>query len=123
MAAGAIAFGNKHMEIQTKRDGNTAVVSVSGRLDAVTAEEYRTAVRVLVETGATRVVVDLQELRYISSTGMSALVLTARWLKEKNGRFGIASLRESVQSVIEMCGIGKLVNIYPSVPEALTELD
>jgi anti-sigma B factor antagonist len=110
------------MEIQTKRDGKTAVVSVRGRLDTVTAEDYRTAVRVLVETGATLVVVDLSELHYISSVGMSALVLTARWLKEKDGRFGVAGLRESVQAVIEMCGIGKLLNIYPSPTEALAAL-
>src|SRR5262249_5391709 len=108
------------MEIRTKRDGKTAVVSVVGRLDSVTADEYRNAIRVLVETGATHVVVDLEDLRYISSAGMSALVLTSRWLKEKNGLFAVANLRDTVQSVIELCGIGKLLDIFPTVPEALT---
>ncbi|HEY2013156.1 MAG TPA: STAS domain-containing protein [Bryobacteraceae bacterium] len=107
------------MEVKTKREGNTAVVSISGRLDAVTAEDYRTAVRVLVETGTTRVVVDLQELNYISSGGMSALVLSARWLKEKDGRFAVAGLRGPVQSVLEMSGIAKLLNVHASVAEAL----
>ena len=109
------------MEIQTRREGNAAVVSVRGRLDAVTAEDYRNAVRVLVETGTTRVVVDLRDLDYISSSGMSALVLTTRWLKEKDGRLGVASLRESIHSVIRMCGIEKLLEIYASVPEAVAE--
>ena|ERR1051326_2192446 len=109
------------MEIQTKRDGNTAVVALIGRLDTVTADDYRAAVRVLIETGITWVVVDLQDLRYISSAGMSALVLTSRWLKEKNGRFGVANLRDSVQTVIEMCGIGTLIDIHPSVPDALAQ--
>lgn len=109
------------MEIQTRREGDAAVVSVRGRLDVVTAEDYRTAVRVLIETGCTRVVVDLRGLDYISSSGMSALVLTSRWLKEKDGRLRFASMRESVRSVIDMCGIGKLLDIHESVAEALAE--
>jgi stage II sporulation protein AA (anti-sigma F factor antagonist) len=107
------------MAIHTKRDGNTAVVSVSGRLDAVTAPDYATAAKELIEGGTTRLVVDCQELTYISSAGLSELFMAAKMLKAKDGHFGVANVRGNVRTVIEMCGVGKLLGIHASVPEAL----
>jgi anti-anti-sigma factor len=110
------------MSIQTKSDGNTTVVSVSGRLDAVTAPLYEKAVRQLVEGGADRVVIDMRELTYISSAGIGELLVTANLLKEKGGSFCLANVAENVGSVLEMCGIGDLLQRHASVEDALAAL-
>jgi len=109
------------MAIQTKQDGSTVVVSVSGRLDAVTGPEYEKTLRELIAGGATSVVVDFDELKYISSAGLGELLVTAKLLKEKDGRFGVANVRGNVLSVFQMCGIGKLLKVHDSVAEALAD--
>ena len=110
------------MAIQVKKDGNSAVVSVSGRLDAVTGPEYERTVRELIEGGTNRLVADFDELSYISSAGLGELILTSKLLKEKNGRFCVANVHGNVQSVFEMCGIGKLLQVHQSVADALAAL-
>src|SRR5437667_4007479 len=110
------------MTIQTARHGGISVVSVSGRLDGVTAPEYERTVRELIDGGTTRVVLDFDQLEYISSVGLGELLVTAKLLKEKDGQFCVANVHGNVLSVFEMCGIGKLLKIHPSVAEALAAL-
>ena len=110
------------MAIQSKRDGNTAVISVSGRLDAVTGPEYERTVRALIESGTTRVVVDFKELDYVSSAGLGELILTSKLIEENDGRFCVANVHGNVLSVFKMCGIGSLLQIHHSVADALAAL-
>jgi anti-anti-sigma factor len=111
------------MAIETRKAGNSVVVSVSGRLDAVTAPAYEKAVRGLVEDGATRMVVDFEQLDYISSAGLGELIVTLKLLKEKGGQLAVANVRGNVLSVFEMCGIQKLLGIHNSVADALAAVN
>jgi anti-anti-sigma factor len=110
------------MTIQTKQHGNIPVVSVSGRLDGVTAPEYEKTVRELIAGGTTRLVVDFDQLNYISSAGLGEIIVTLKLLKEKNGDFCMANVHGNVLSVFEMCGLGKLLKMHASVADALAAL-
>ena len=110
------------MTIQTERHGNALVVSVSGRLDGVTAPEYERTMRELIDGGTTRVVLDFDQLEYISSVGLGELLLTAKLLKEKDGQFCVANVHGAVLSVFEICRMGSLLKIYDSVADALATL-
>jgi len=111
------------MAIQiNQQTGNIAVVSVSGRLDAVTTPQYEKAVRDLISGGTANVVIDFADLEYISSAGLGGLILTSRLVKEKKGRLGVANARGNVLSVFDMCGIRNLLQIYNSVADALAVL-
>src|SRR5262245_40052508 len=107
------------MAIETQRSGNSVIVSLSGRLDGVTSPDYGKTARELLDGGATRIVVDCDKLDYISSVGLGELILTAKLLKERNGQFSVANVRGNVLSVFEMCGIGSMVAIHPTVAAAL----
>jgi anti-anti-sigma factor len=110
------------MAIHTTQDGDTTVVTVSGRLDAVTAAEYRTTTRELFEGGAKRVVVDFQALDYVSSAGLGELLAGAQFLTEKGGRLCLANVHGTVLSVFEMCGVDKMLTIHSSVADAIASL-
>ncbi len=110
------------MPIETKREGNTAVVSVSGRLDAVTAPQYKTTIWHLVDSGATRVVMDLNDLHYVSSAGLAELLVAANLLQQHGGQFCLANVQANVGSVFEMCGVADMLKIHRSVADALAAL-
>lgn len=107
------------MAIETKQEGNTAVVTLSGRLDAVTSPEYRTKLQELIDGGATRVVVDFSGLGYMSSAGIGELLVSSNLLKAKQGKMCLANVPKKVVSVFEMCGIKALLEMRPSVEEAV----
>jgi anti-anti-sigma factor len=110
------------MEIQIAQHGNAAVVAVIGRLDSVTAAEFHRKMRGLVDSGTARIVVDFGELTYISSAGLGELVRTAKLLQEKDGRFCLANVDAKVLSLIDICGIGSLLQVHSSVPQALAAI-
>ena len=50
------------MDLQTRIENNAIVISISGRLDAVTAPEYEKRIRELIDSGNIYIVVDFEHL-------------------------------------------------------------
>lgn len=107
------------MEIQIQESGNAWVVSVAGKLDAVSAADYEKAVSQLIADGKTALVADFANLSYISSAGLRVLLSTAKQLKPKGGKVVFANLQDNVREVFEMTGFSSILSIHPSVEAAL----
>ena len=111
------------MDLQTRTENNAIVVTISGRLDAVTAPEYEKRIRELIDSGNSYFVVDFEQLDYISSAGLArALLLMAKLLKEKGGQVCFANVKGNVRSVFDMCGFTAVFKMENSVAEALAVL-
>jgi len=110
------------MEIQVKESGKACVVSVAGKLDAVSAGDYEKAISQLINDGKTHFVVDFANLSYISSAGLRVLLSTAKQLKPKGGTVVFANLQENVREVFEMTGFSSILGIHPSLEAAISAL-
>ena len=110
------------MEFTSRIENGNSVVSLSGRLDAVTSPVCEQKFRDLVGSGVLGIVVDFGELEYISSAGLRALLLLAKLLKEKRGKVCLAGAKQNVRSVLEMSGFTNIFQIKDTVAEALTAL-
>jgi anti-anti-sigma factor len=110
------------MDLQTRTENHAIVITISGRLDAVTAPEYEKSIRELIGGGNNFFVVDFEPLDYISSAGLRALLLMAKLLKEKGGKVCFANVKGNVRSVFDMSGFSALFKIENSVAEALLAL-
>jgi len=110
------------MEIQVKREVNATVVTITGRLDAVTAPEYEKKVHELIDGGDIRFVVDFESLDYISSAGLRGLLVTAKLLKAKGGQVSFANVKGTVKEVFDISGFGSIFQMDESVAAALAAL-
>ena len=110
------------MEFSERKEGPVTVLSISGRLDAVTAPAYEQRTREVIEAGNSLLVLDLEQLRYISSAGLRSLLTTANWLKEKDGRLCFANPTQNVRAVFEMCRFTEIFRIEASVADAVAAL-
>lgn len=110
------------MDLQTKIEKNAIVLTISGRLDAITAPQYEKKIRELIDDGNSSFVVDFEQLDYISSAGLRALLLMAKLLKEIDGRMCFANIGGNVRSVFDMCGFIAIFKIEDSVTAALAAL-
>ena len=88
------------MKIEKTVDGTAAMLSLSGSLDAMTAEELGAAVSALGEV--TDLVLDLQKLEYVSSAGLRQFALAQKLMAEKGGIFSLFSVPELVKEVRSM---------------------
>ena len=110
------------MEIQIEPSGDAWVVSVAGKLDALSAGDYEKAVNQLIADGKTRLVINFAELSYISSAGLRVLLATAKQLKPKGGVALFANVHGNVQEVFEMTGFSTILGLHDSVDAALAAL-
>lgn len=110
------------MDIQTRKVANATLVSISGRLDAVTAPVYEKAVAQLMGSAEIALIVDFDALDYISSAGLRALLVTAKQLKGKNGQIRFANVKGTVKEVFDISGFGAIFQIDDSVASALSKL-
>jgi anti-anti-sigma factor len=80
------------MEMIVKKEKNATVVSVKGKMDAVSSPELQKQLVELIDTGERNFVVDLGELEYISSSGLRALLAIKDNLEQKEGRLFLCAL-------------------------------
>jgi anti-anti-sigma factor len=110
------------MELTKQEQGDVVVVSVSGRMDAVTAPDFEKGFQDYMESGAKKFVVDLSKLEYISSAGLRSILSSAKKLKAGSGKIAFAGLTGMVKEVFDISGFGSMFDIYPTVDEAVSGL-
>lgn len=110
------------MEISTEKRKGCAVVSVRGKIDAVTSPDFEKGLADLLEKGETSLLLDFVSVDYISSAGLRSILAIAKALKAKNGKMVFAGLRGPVKDVFKISGFESLFNIFESSEEALASL-
>lgn len=90
------------MEIKQDLQGQTLTLSLSGRLDAVTASDLEKVITGSLD-GVTELIFDLAELSYIASAGLRTLLVAQKRMK-KQGDMRLRNVQEDVKEVLDMTG-------------------
>lgn len=101
------------MQIREEQLGDAHVVTLIGRIDTTTADRLDRALARLLDSGASRVVVDFADVIYISSAGLRLFLLAAKRLRSAAGTFVLCGLRPSVHQVFDLAGFLPLFTFEP----------
>jgi anti-anti-sigma factor len=107
------------VQFDSKRNNGITIVSVKGRMDAVTTPEIDGKLTGLIDSGERRLVVDLHGLDYISSAGLRSFLATAKRLKTLQGDIAFVNLEGHVNEVFKISGFFSLFKVYDSLEAAL----
>ncbi|MBW2558902.1 MAG: STAS domain-containing protein [Deltaproteobacteria bacterium] len=110
------------MDLNVKNEEKGTLVSVTGRMDAVSSPEFEKELGRLIGEGNVNFVIDLNGLDYISSSGLRSVLVTAKKLKGVKGQILLASLQAVVKEVFAISGFSTIIPIYESIEEAMTAL-
>lgn len=99
-------------------DAEFRVVELAGRLDSGNAHHVEKSILGLTESGS-NVVVDCSGLHFVASSGMRAFILGARSAKARGRVFRVAGLIPHVAEVFRVTGLYKLLDIRPTLDDAL----
>jgi anti-sigma B factor antagonist len=95
-----------------REDGpDTYVIAVGGELDLGAAPALQGTIDHLLEDGATTLVIDLSETRFIDSTSVGILVGTLHRLKATGGTFEIVCTEPNLLRVFEIVGLDRQLPI------------
>ncbi len=107
-----------HIRVETRNDGRAAVITVSGELDLASSGALAEELARVAESGATRVVIDLRELEFMDSTGLSTLVKAHQRADEAGQEFGLVRGPQQVQRLLSLTGVDERLT-FADTPEEL----
>lgn len=99
------------MNIKKAENGNEITLMLSGRLDTTTAPQLEEQINESID-GAEKMILDFQELEYLSSAGLRVLLGTHKtFMKRGNGKLIIRHVNETIYEVFEITGFLDILNI------------
>ena len=108
--------------LQETLPGQVYRLAPQGRLDAVTVPALETAIDEQLNARHFRLIIDLGEVGYMSSSGLRALLRTRRQAQTGGGDVVLCAMNERVTEVFEMIGFNNLFKIYATPAEAAAAL-
>jgi len=112
------------MDLNYKKDGNTIVVYLKGRLDVHQVDEVEKEIKTLLNSEtSSHVIINLKEIDYVSSSGIGMFVTVMNILKQRDKKFCICSLNSSVKRIMEIVEMNVLFNIFRDETESFEFLN
>ncbi len=96
------------MEIKTLKDGSVMTVALSGRLDTTTAPDFEKELGEL--EGVSELILDFNELEYISSAGLRVLLSAQKKMKNQ-GTMKLTGVCDNILDVFEITGFSDILTI------------
>lgn len=110
------------MSFDTTMQDDIAVLRVTaGRLDANIAPDLKKVVAGIVDSGTTRIMLDLEKVQFMDSSGLGAVISSFKLTGQK-GEFVICNMNDTVKEIFELTHMDKLFEIYPNSDEGLEKM-
>jgi anti-anti-sigma factor len=110
------------MKLVEATTDDVTVVEVYGRVDSTTAKAFGDRLVGLVHGGAERILVDLQNIVYISSAGFRALLIASKASAERQGKLVLCGVSGEVKRLFEIGAFTELFQIYPTQADGIGRL-
>ena len=108
--------------LQETLPGQVYRIVPQGRLDAVTVPALEVAIDEQLNARHFRLIIDLSEVGYMSSSGLRVLLRARRQAQAGGGDVVLCAMSERVTEVFEMIGFTSLFRIFPTAAEAAAAL-
>ncbi len=107
------------MEITAKQIDQTAVVSVVGSIDALTAGEVADFLSAQINQGHKQIVADLSQVDFMSSAGLRSILVTLKESRQQGGDLRLAAAQPGVDKILKMSGFTSILKTFSTVDEAV----
>ena len=96
------------------------IVYVGGEIDVYTASKLRDKISELVAAGAYDIVVDMQQVEFLDSTGLGVLVGGLKKVRAHDGSLRLVCNQDRLLKIFRITGLAKVFVIHETADEALT---
>jgi anti-anti-sigma factor len=108
------------MDLKTKKVKNVIVIYLSGRLDVhLSADVEKEINKIISDEQNCNLLLNLNDVEYMSSSGLRIFVSTMRILKESKRRLALCNMNAAVKKIFEVVELMDMFDIYESEEEAL----
>ena len=111
------------LSLDNRTDGDRMVVDVGGEIDVYTAPRLREQLVDLVADGQYHLVVDMERVDFLDSTGLGVLVGGLKRVRAHDGSLRLVCTQERILKIFRITGLTKVFPIHSSVAEAVAATD
>lgn len=108
------------IEIEQQTEGDTVVIQAKGDVDITGSPILRDHIRQAQQTKPARLVIDLEHVPYMDSSGLATLVEAMKNAKPAGTNLVLCAMHEKVRAIFEIARLDQYFTIVPSRGEALS---
>jgi len=103
------------LTLATREEDGRAIVAVGGEIDVYTAPKLRDQITELVSSGSYNIVIDLEAVEFLDSTGLGVLVGGLKKVRAHDGSLDLICSQERLLKIFRITGLAKVFVIHDSV--------
>jgi anti-sigma B factor antagonist len=107
------------LTLATRELGGRTVVSVGGEIDVYTAPRLRDTITELVGQGVHHIVIDMEGVEFLDSTGLGVLVGGLKKVRTHDGSLELVCTQERLLKIFRITGLAKVFVIHDSAEAAV----
>jgi anti-sigma B factor antagonist len=108
------------LTLATRDVDGTTVVTVGGEIDVYTAPKLRDKITELVAAGVYDLVIDMEAVEFLDSTGLGVLVGGLKKVRAHDGSLQLVCTQDRLLKIFRITGLAKVFVIHESAEAALT---
>jgi anti-anti-sigma factor len=109
------------MKIIVKKRNGIYILSLIGHIDEMTSPEFKEKVMEVIRTGTPSIILDCEELDYISSAGLRVCLEAYKQAKKSGGKIVICSLSDYIKETFAVSGFEEILPMVTNVENAVKE--
>jgi len=103
---------------------NAVIVRLHGELDHHSADRVRSLIEeAIMKDNIKHVVMDLAQLSFMDSSGIGVILGRYKQIKAKGGKLMICNANRSVNRLLELSGLFKIIELHADENSALSSLE
>jgi anti-sigma B factor antagonist len=111
------------LDLIVRKEEDHAILEIGGEIDVYTAPKLREKLIELVSEGSYDLIVDLEKVDFLDSTGLGVLVGGLKRVRNHDGSLKLVCTQEKILKIFRITGLTKVFPIYASVDDAIQASD
>lgn len=107
------------LSLETRQIDGRTVVGVGGEIDVYTAPKLRDKITELVNAGQYSLIIDMEKVDFLDSTGLGVLVGGLKKVRAQDGTMELVCSQDRLLKIFRITGLAKVFTIHGSEAAAL----
>lgn len=106
------------LDINVEQSDGVCVFALKGEVDVYTAPQLKERLIERIDAGCVNILVDMEDVGFIDSSGLGVLVGGLRRAKESSGAIRLVCTRDNILKIFRITGLDKVFPIFDTIEQA-----
>ena len=115
-----IQIRKSEVSFEIRSESGMDIIDITGVLDAFSTADAKAELKKLTDARHYKIVMNMQNVTYVNSTAIGAIVAVAQQVRRRKGDLKIYGMKEDIRKVFDLVGASKILEIFETEQEAVS---